>query len=256
MDKWYYQKNPSIPIKMKKQLPFKQLKKTRLYEEVAEQIKEAILDGHLKPTERLPSERDLCEIFGVGRPTVREALRVLDNMGLIEIGSGVKGSTVKDVDITQYMEAVREQMSHLIKVNEETIRDLWEVRKYIELGIAVTAACKARRQDLNKLRDCIHRMEACGNDIRAYFPIAVDFHKYLAKLTQNKIFYILWGMFQDILLKGYMPNLESLFPEGPSRLLESNKTLVQAIESKDPDKIKRAMEMHAEEERFFDSGDG
>jgi hypothetical protein len=63
-------------------------------------------------------------------------------------------------------------------------------------------------------------------------------------------------MFEDILLKGYMPNLESLFPEGPSRLLESNRTLVNAIESGDPDKIKSAMEFHAEEERFFDSNGG
>ena len=240
---------------MKQALPFKQLKKTRLYEEVADQIKEAILDGHLKPGERLPSERDLCEMFGVGRPTVREALRVLDNMGLIAIGSGVKGSTVKDVDITQYMDAVRENFAHLIKVNEKTIRDLWEVRKYIELGISLTAASQATRQDFDKLRECIHRMEACGSDTRAYFKIAVEFHKYMAKATQNQIFYILWGMFQDILLKGYMPNLESLFPQGPSRLLESNKALLKAIESGDPDKIKDAMELHAEEERFFDSGD-
>ena len=240
---------------MKQPLPFKQLKKTRLYEEIAEQIKDAILDGYLKPNDRLPSERDLCEMFGVGRPTVREALRVLDNMGLIEIGAGVKGSTVKDVDITQYMDAVRQHLSHLIKVNEETIRELWEVRKYIELGISLTAARKLGRQDLTKLRECIQRMEACGNDTRAYFPIAVEFHKYLAKATQNKIFYILWGMFQDILLKGYMPNLESLFPDGPYRLLESNKALLTAIESGDPDKIKDAMELHAEEERFFDSKD-
>ncbi|UCD79184.1 MAG: FadR family transcriptional regulator [Desulfobacterales bacterium] len=240
---------------MKQSLPFKQIKKTRLYEEIAEQIKDAILDGHLKPNDRLPSERDLCEMFGVGRPTVREALRVLDNMGLIEIGPGIKGSTVKDVDITQYMDAVREHLSHLIKVNEETIRDLWEVRKYIELGISLTAAHKARQTDIKKLRECIQRMEACGNDTRAYFPIAVEFHKYLAEATQNKIFYILWGMFQDILLKGYMPNLESLFPGGPARLLESNKTLLKAIESGDPDQIKHAMEVHTEEERFFDSKD-
>jgi DNA-binding FadR family transcriptional regulator len=59
-------------------------------------------------------------------------------------------------------------------------------------------------------------------------------------------------MFEDILMKGYMPNLQSLFPEGPSGLLESNKKLVTAIQSGDRNKIKRAMEFHAEEERFFD----
>jgi DNA-binding FadR family transcriptional regulator len=130
------------------------------------------------------------------------------------------------------------------------------VRKYIELGISLTAAAKATEKDINTLREFIHRMEKTSNDIHTYFPIAVEFHKYLAKLTQNKIFYILWGMFEDILLKGYMPNLQSLFPEGPSRLFESNKTLVNAIKSGDSDKIKSAMEFHAEEERFFDSNGG
>ena len=174
-------------------------------------------------------------MFGVGRPTVREALRVLDNMGLIEVGSGIRGSTVKDGDMTQYMEAVWEQMSHLIKLNEETIRDLWEVRKYIEPGIALTAAARATKKDIDGLYYYVRQMETCRNDIHAYFPIAVEFHKYLANLTQNKIFCILWGMFEDILLKGYLPNLETLFPEGPTRLLESNKSLVNAIRSGDRD---------------------
>lgn len=238
---------------MKNALPFKQLKKTRLYEGVAEQIKEAILDGHLKPGERLPSERDLCEMFGVGRPTVREALRVLDNMGLIEIGSGVKGSTVKDADITEYMEALRDHLSHLIKIDEETIKELWEVRKYIELGICLNVAQKATPQDYKQMHEFIHQMEACGKDIRAYFPIAVAFHRFMAKSTQNKIFDVLWGMVQDILLKGYMPSLETLFPDGPSKLLETNKRVLMAMESGDPEEVKAAMEIHAEEERFFDN---
>ena len=242
-----------MPNKLKKQLPFKQLKKTRLFEEVAEQIKEAIIDGHLKPTERLPSERELSEMFGVGRPTVREALRVLDNMGLIEIGSGINGSTVKDVDITHYMEAVRQQMSHMIKIDEETIRHLWEVRQYIELGISLTAAERATPKDIKELHRCLTRMEACGEDIRAYFPMAIEFHRMLAKASKNKMFDILWGLFEDMLLKGYMPNLESLFPDGPSKLLESNRAILAAIESRDPEKIKNAMAFHAEGENIFEA---
>ena len=88
-------------------------------------------------------------------------------MGLIEIGSGIKGSTVKDVDITQYMETVREQMSHLIKLNEDTIRNLSEVRKYIEIGIALTAAGRAATKDIDALHDYVRRMEAGSDDIHA-----------------------------------------------------------------------------------------
>ncbi|MGD8564018.1 MAG: FCD domain-containing protein, partial [Desulfarculaceae bacterium] len=94
-------------------------------------------------------------------------------------------------------------------------------------------------------------MEACGEDIYAYFPVATEFHQELALATKNSVFYIVWNMFHDILLKGYMPLLDELFPEGPSRLLEPNKVLLKAIESGDPQAIEQAMEFHAEQERNF-----
>ena len=236
---------------MQKSLPFKPLKKTRLYEDVADQIKKAIYEGHLKPGDRLPSERKLCEMFNVGRPTIREALRTLSVLGLVEINHGSKGSTVKDHDITQYMEAIREELSWLIKVEGKTLEDLWEVRKYIELGIAHSAATNATEKDLKKLDRLIKKMEASWDDIQTYFRIAVEFHQELALSTKNKIFYLVWEMFHDILLKGYIPILEEIFPEGPSKLFEANKVLLNAIKSKDPNAIDKAMEMHAEEEKFF-----
>jgi len=238
---------------MQKPLSFKPLKKMRLYEEVANQIKQPIFDGKLQPGDKLPAERELCEMFNVGRPTIREALRTLSIMGLIEVNTGKRGSIVKECDITQYMEAMREQLSWLIKVEEKTIRDLWEVRKYIELGIAHSVAANATKSDLKKLDRIIKKMESCSRDIHAYFPIAIEFHKELSLITKNKIFYIVWGLFQDILLKGYVPILDEIFPEGPSKLLESNKILLKAIKSKDLRAIDKAMEIHAEEEKFFRS---
>ncbi|MBW1690803.1 MAG: FadR family transcriptional regulator [Deltaproteobacteria bacterium] len=65
---------------MRKHFPFTPLKKKRLYEEVAEQIKQPIFTGQLEPGDRLPSERDLCKLFKVGRPTVSESLRTLSLM--------------------------------------------------------------------------------------------------------------------------------------------------------------------------------
>ncbi len=232
-----------------KQLPFQQLKRTRLYEEVANQIKQAIFDGVLKPGDSLPSERKLCEMFGVGRPTVREALRTLSILGLVEIKTGVKGSTVKKVDITQYLEAMREQLSCLIRVDEETVENLWEVRKCLEVGIAHAAAQNATEADFEMLEQLIEEMERCGEDIYAYFPIATEFHRQLALATKNSIFYIVWNMFHDILLKGYMPILDKLFPEGPSHLLASNRMLLDAIRSRDPAAIDKAMEAHAAAEK-------
>ena len=125
--------------------PFKPFKKTVLYEEVARQLKQAIFDHHYQPGDRLPPERELCQIFNVGRPTVREALRTLSVMGLIDIRSRRSGSTVRNYDINRYMDAVRQQPSWLVRVDDKTIVDLWEVRRYLELGIAHLAAMRGLR---------------------------------------------------------------------------------------------------------------
>jgi len=241
----------SIPRDLNQTLmTFKRIKKIRLYEEVADQIQNAIFDGELKPGDSLPSERALCKIFGVGRQAVREALRTLSVMGLIEITSGARGSVVKEVGITQYMEAVREQLSLLYRVEKKTIIDLMEVRKYIELGISQLVAQNAGGAEIADLEHLIEEMEACNNDIHAYFPLGVEFHRKLALATKNQVFYLIWNILYDILLKGYTPILDELFPEGPSRLVKLNKDVLKAIKSKDPKKIDRAMENHAEKEKF------
>ncbi len=236
---------------MNKDLHFKPLKKVRLYEEVVDQIKQAIYDGDLKAGDRLPSERELGRMFSVGRPTIREALRTLSVMDLIEIFPGFKGSTIKKAGITQYLDAIREQISWLIRTDEETLQELWAVRKYIELGVAHAAADNATREDFNKLEELIEKMEACSDDIEAYFHLAVEFHRQLALASKNKIFFMIWEIFHDILLKGYIPILHKLFPKGPSKLFNSNIVLLNAIKTKDPDAIDKAMEKHADEEKFF-----
>jgi len=231
-------------------MSFKQIKKTRIYEEVADQIQKEIFDGELKPGESLPSERELCKVFGVGRQAIREALRTLSVMGLIEINSGIKGSVVKEVGITQYMEAVREHLFLLFRVGEETILEIMEVRKYIEFGISRSVAEKATEEDFENLDRLIREMKACGGDIHAYFPLGVEFHKQLALATKNQVFYLIWKILYDILLKGYTHILNEIFPEGPSKLIHLNEEVLQAIKSKDPQKIYRAMENHAVQEMF------
>lgn len=251
LGEWYYHNQIlQKDVKMPKSLPFQPLKKKRLYEEVADQIKQSIFDGRLQPGDKLPPERELCGIFNVGRPTIREALRTLSVMGLVEVNHGLRGSVIKECDITQYLEAIREHLSWLIKVDDKTVEHLAEVRKYIELGIAHSVAQKATKKEMQKLEQLIKKMEACRNDIHAYFPIAVEFHRELAMASQNKVFYLIWGIFHDILLKGYVPLLEEMFPEGPSKLLEANKILLQAIQSKDTNAINEAMEFHANQEKF------
>jgi len=233
--------------------PFKKIHRSRLYEEIAEQIKRAIRSGELKPGDRLPSERELSQAFDVGRPAIREALRSLSAMDLIEVNMGKKGSVVKETDVTRYMSAIREQLSWLLKTDKKGLHELWEVRKYIELGIAHSAATHATKKEIRKLELLMKEMEDSSKDIHKYFQLAVEFHETLALASKNKIFYIVWGMFEDVLLKGYLPIIDDLFPEGPSKLLEANRLLLKAIKSKDSEAINKAMEIHASDENLFSS---
>jgi len=232
---------------MKKKIQYKPLKKNRLYEDVADQIKKTIFKGDLKPGDQLPSERDLAEMFNVGRPTIREALRTLSVLGLIESYQGFKGSVVKEVDIAQYFEAMGEQFVWMIKANEKSFKEMWEARKYIELGIAHLVAENANNQEIKDLEKYISKMEACGDDIKKYFPIAMDFHLKLAQISKNKMFHFIWKIFYEICMKGF-PVFTGMYPDKVSKLLECNKIMLEAIKSREPDKIDKAMKNHVEEE--------
>src|SRR5690242_3941549 len=81
---------------------FKQVKQNKAYQDVVVQIQEAIIAGSIKPGSQLPAERELKEQFGISRGTLREALRVLEQKGLIEIRTGVAGgSIVREVNSEQ-----------------------------------------------------------------------------------------------------------------------------------------------------------
>lgn len=235
---------------MSKLFKYKPVRKTKLYEEVAEQLKESIYDGYLTPGDRLPSERELCELFQVGRPTIREAIRTLSIMGLVQVNQGSKGTIVGQGNITKYMESLRKQLSWIIKVDDKTYEEIWEVKKYIQLGIAHAASKNATKKGLKKLDSLIKKMEEVGDDIKAYFPIGIEFHKEMAIATKNRMFFLAWQLLQDIFIKAYSPIVEKIFPKGPSKPIKANKILLEAIKSKDPQAIDEAMEFHASEDYF------
>lgn len=232
---------------MKKKLHYAPLKKKRLYEEVADQLKKTIFKGDLEPGDQLPSERELSEMFNVGRPTIREALRTLSVLGLIESNSGFKGSVVKKIDLAQYLEAMSEQFTWMIQADEQSFEEMSEARKYVELGIAHAVADRANENDIKELDRFLDKMKACGDDAKKYLNVAINFHFKLAELSDNKIYYMIWKLFYDICLKG-TSILEDMYPDPISGLYEANRLMVEAIKSKDHDKIDKAMKRHAEEE--------
>lgn len=155
----------------------------KIYEAIAEQIKEQIVTGGIKPGEKLPSTKELSERFQVGRSTVREALSALKAMGLVEIHQG-EGSYVRRIESQDL--GLPEFDSLLM--SEETVLELIEARKALEIAGAAMAAEKRTDDDLRKFEAVLKRMEAHLGDETEGERSDIEFHLILAKATHNSIF--------------------------------------------------------------------
>ena len=225
---------------------FKPLKKSRLYEDIVDQIKKLIIQGKLQPSDKLSSERDLAKMFNVGRPTVREAIRTLSMMGLVEVNHGQKGTIIKNFAIDPYLESVRDQMSLMLEMKKATIQQLTEVRGALDNRIALLSAERATKDQLKGMEDILKEMELCTNDTNAYLNKAIEFHKVMSLSTNNPIFYAIWSAFFDLIIDLYEELLDRIGGDVRYRLYLTNLEVFKSILTKDPKKIRAAMSRHLE----------
>src|SRR5437868_14964652 len=121
---------------------------------IAEQIRGAILTGRIKAGDRLSPERELAEQFGVSRVTVRDALRSLEAMGLIEVKVGARGGAFVTAPTGS---KVAQTMSDMMMMSATTPEDIVEARLIVELGTVTLACARATDEDLVRLRDLCER---------------------------------------------------------------------------------------------------
>ncbi len=168
---------------------FQKAKQTKVFQDVVAQIQEAILDGRLKTGDTLPSERQLKDMFNISRGTLREALRVLEQKGLIEIKLGVGGgSVVKDVNVEQ----VSESLGLLIKSQKVSLNHLAEFREDVEGIVAAHAAIRSTNADILQLKKLVEAARKCvdgGTSQRdAFIEIDKQIHLTLARVAKNPIY--------------------------------------------------------------------
>ncbi len=168
---------------------FRAARQNRIFEDVVEQIQEAIISGKLAVGDRLPPERELREMLKTSRSTIREALRVLEQKGLIEIKLGTGGgAVVRSVSADQ----VTESLDLLIRSQKVSLDHLAEFRRQIEGDTAALAAVRADREDIEHLR---HLLEQAGRCVAAGEDAVDDFlladkkiHLAFARITRNPIY--------------------------------------------------------------------
>ncbi|MER7396223.1 FadR/GntR family transcriptional regulator [Streptomyces sp. NPDC000151] len=167
--------------------PFTPIQPVRAYQRVAQQIEDRILSGELPPGARLPGERDLVSQFGVGRSTVREALRVLQSAGLIRSRPGDPlGPEVLGVSADNLSQALgRLTRSHLCSLGE-----LIQFRMVLEAESNRLAARLRTEDDLTRMAELIERMRSltgAGAGLRAFSEADALFHQAVAEASRNAL---------------------------------------------------------------------
>ncbi|MEJ5357509.1 MAG: FCD domain-containing protein [Desulfobacterales bacterium] len=168
---------------------FQTVRPTKVFQDVVAQIEEAILSGRLAAGETLPSERELKAMFGVSRPTLREALRVLEEKGLIEIRLGTGGGPV----VTRPDAGrVTETLARLIRLQKVSLAHLAEFREGLEAQVAAQAARRRSAADIKRLRALLAQARSFleAGPVRREEFLAADrgIHLAIADATGNPIY--------------------------------------------------------------------
>jgi GntR family transcriptional repressor for pyruvate dehydrogenase complex len=205
--------------------------------EIADRIAEQIERGELPPGSRLRSERELSDLYQVGRSSVREAIKSLESRGLVEGRQG-EGRFVRALDLA----GIVQTPSGPVAVTEADIRQLYEARLIVEPAMTALAAQRAARRDLTALRRLLARDEALL--AKGTYGGVEDnaFHMQIAALAQNPLLEKLL----DAMLRVLHAHREPALRSGPPRplTLDGHRAILAALESGDPEHARHAMIDH------------
>lgn len=210
----------------------------RLSDKVAEMMLETILSNRLNVGDRLPSERELGEQFGVSRTVVREAVRALVAKGVIEVRSG-SGLRVAAVDA----ESVRESMSLFLRGGDIDFEKVHEVRSLLEVHLAGLAAERATPEDVAWLAEIHAQMVSEAADVESAARDDLEFHRRIALATHNELFLVLMDSIGSALIDIRRMNLGS---GSTPMTLSQHQAILDAVAAGDPATARVAMAAHLE----------
>jgi GntR family transcriptional repressor for pyruvate dehydrogenase complex len=222
---------------------YKVIQSSRLYEQIVQQIEESILKGELSEGSQLPAERDLAKQFGVSRTAVREAIKALQEKGLVDAFPG-RGTFITNGTSN----SMRRSLDRIIKSGEPNgWAYLVEVREILEPEIAALAAVRATDQDLATLKEALDVMDNAGRDSDAYIEADLDFHLALAEAAANPI--VLSLIDSIVVLLREQRLLIFRVEGGPERGQHHHRRILEAIERHDPQGARAAMQAHLSQVR-------
>ncbi len=219
----------------------KPIRPKRMSDQVFEQLKDLIFRGHLKPGERLMTERELAQNLGVSRPTVREAIHKLVAVQLLEHRQG-QGTFVN----VPKAEADGNPLAAIINVQDVSLMDLLEVRAGLEGNAVALAARRATDEDVREIEKSVQDMAAAVGSGNLGSDADIAFHMAIAFATQNTVQIHIMKSLYDLLFYGIRENLQHLYtePNNLDKVLQQHTDILNAIRQRNPDEAYAAMKRH------------
>lgn len=208
-------------------------KNEKITDLIISQIRDAVLSGRLKPGDRLASEKELVAQFDVSKATLREALRALEVMGLVESRKGASGG----VYITEVqLQTTIHSMMNFLHFKSLSISEITMIRFMLEPNIARLVVAKISAEELSTLESFITSEETDPNNSKTQ---DIGFHRYLARLTGNSMLILIVDFIENH-LDAIKQSLE-LPAEFYGKVREAHRRIVDCLEEKDPKGVSDAM---------------
>lgn len=218
----------------------------KLSDEVFARLKRLITSGELNPGDEMPSERELMERFGVGRPAIREAMQALANMGLVAISHGERAKVLK-LTAQSILKQVDGAAKIMLSSSKDSLEHLKSARIFFERGMVREAAEKASQADIDRLNEVLQRQRSLLGDADGFIDADMEFHVQIATISGNPIYAAVSAAMLGW-LKEY--HTEMLIWTGKEKYtLAEHEKIIDRIAARDPAGAEREMIKHLERSR-------
>lgn len=226
-----------MPLPIKRD--FEVVRRPKVYEEVAKQLERLVLES-LKPGDKLPSERELAEILQVSRSSIRDAIRSLELLGLVEPRQGA-GTIVRERSTESSVNA----FSRALKRRREQVVELLDFRKMLEPPLAARAAKNASAGEISEMEDILQRQEVKLSSGEAAIAEDAEFHYSIALASGNSVVLKVIDILMDLLRETRERSLQ--VPGRQEKSLAGHRKILGAIKRRDAEAAKSAMRRHIED---------
>ena len=227
---------------------FNNISNKKVYEQVIDQIQNNIMEGVFKKGDKLPSERELSEKMGVSRTSIREALRVLETMGVIESRQGEGNFICSNIE-----KSLVQPLSMMFKLNNGSYSDIYELRNVLEIECVRLSAIRATDMDCRELLSIVEEMEkeTLGeNRYEILVELDKKFHNALSNMSKNcliqSLFMTISNLFEKFIEDARYKIILFDSEQANKKLLAQHKKICESIIKKNPNMAVEAMKDHME----------